>query len=291
MARARNLKPGFFSNEILAECQPLTRILFEGLWCLADREGRLEDRPMKIKTAVLPYDNCDIDKLLNELASKQEQDGNPAFIIRYEVEGKRYIQVLNFGRHQNPHIKESASTIPAPDLQHTSIVLAPDKHGTCPAESLLLNPLTLNPLTESLNPQSPGGDVCESPAGELSGEEPQSPPESSKRNDYDPRFEEAWQEYPRHDDKKVAYRCWLKLIKDGESPENITLSCKNYRERNPGKDKQFYKMLKTFLGRDRPYTEYLTNPEEDPPKKTTKEIFSGLFGDECKVVGFDDDST
>ena len=28
--RSRNLKPGFFKNELLAECDPLARILFEG---------------------------------------------------------------------------------------------------------------------------------------------------------------------------------------------------------------------------------------------------------------------
>ena len=49
MPRARNVKPGFFKNELLAECEPLARILFEGLWCEADREGRLEDRPRRLK--------------------------------------------------------------------------------------------------------------------------------------------------------------------------------------------------------------------------------------------------
>lgn len=143
MARSRNIKPGFFSNEILAECQPLARILFEGLWCIADREGRLEDRPKKIKAEILPYDNCDIDALLNELASKAEEDGKPSFIVRYKAEGKGYIQILNFKNHQNPHIKETASIIPAPDLHQISTVQEPDKNRTSPADSL-------NPITDSL---------------------------------------------------------------------------------------------------------------------------------------------
>lgn len=145
MARSRNLKPGFFSNEILAECQPLARILFQGLWCIADREGRLEDRPKKIKAEILPYDNCDVDLLLNELADKTEPDGSPAFIIRYAAEGRGYIQVINFKKHQNPHVKEATSNIPAPDPHHTSTVLTPDKNRTSPADSLL-------PITDSLNP-------------------------------------------------------------------------------------------------------------------------------------------
>ena len=70
MARSRNIKPGFFLNDELAECDPLARLLFAGLWCIADREGRLEDRPKRIKAEVLPYDDCDVDELLNQLAER-----------------------------------------------------------------------------------------------------------------------------------------------------------------------------------------------------------------------------
>ncbi len=45
MARARNIKPGFFDNEILGELPALTRLLFIGLWCLADREGVYRTAP------------------------------------------------------------------------------------------------------------------------------------------------------------------------------------------------------------------------------------------------------
>ncbi len=105
MSRSRNIKPGFFQNDTLAECDPLARILFAGLWCEADREGRLEDRPKKIKAACLPYDDCSISDLLNQLASG-------GFIRRYSVDGKAYIQVVEFKRHQNPHKKEAVSIIP-----------------------------------------------------------------------------------------------------------------------------------------------------------------------------------
>lgn len=108
MARSRTLKPGFFQNEYLAELEPLARLLFEGLWCIADRDGRLEDRPKKIKVEILPYDNCDVDKLLNNLANAKEP-----FIVRYIHEEVRYIQITNFPKHQNPHPKEPESSIPA----------------------------------------------------------------------------------------------------------------------------------------------------------------------------------
>ncbi|MDE2439549.1 MAG: hypothetical protein KGP14_00890 [Betaproteobacteria bacterium] len=133
MARARNIKPGFFTNDKLAECQPLARLLFQGLWCHADREGRIEDRPKKFKAEILPYDDCDTEKLLQELESQ-------GFVIRYSHGEKRYLQVVNFCKHQNPHVKEQASEIPAPCKHGASTVQAPDMHSSCPADSLNLIP-------------------------------------------------------------------------------------------------------------------------------------------------------
>ena len=110
MARARNIKPGFFDNEILGELPALTRLLFIGLWCLADREGRLQDRPKRIKKELLGYDDVtadDVDTMLQQL-------NDNGFIQRYEIAEEKYIQVINFLKHQNPHCKEQASVIPAP---------------------------------------------------------------------------------------------------------------------------------------------------------------------------------
>lgn len=142
MARSRNIKPGFFLNDKLADVEPLGRILFAGLWCIADRKGRLEDRPRRIKAEVLPYDNCDLDDLLNQLVKH-------GFIIRYEVDGEAYIQVTNFMKHQNPHKNERDSEIPAPDCSHTSTIQAPEHSDTNPADSLNLIPDSRTRRTDS----------------------------------------------------------------------------------------------------------------------------------------------
>lgn len=110
MARARNIKPEFFKNRYLGKLSPYARLLFEGLWLLADREGRLEDEPEEIKLDTLPYDDVDVDELLNELT--HPSDPKRQFIIRYEVGGERFIQIVNFKAHQNPHPKEKPSKIP-----------------------------------------------------------------------------------------------------------------------------------------------------------------------------------
>jgi len=93
MARIRTIKPDFFKNEDLAELDPFCRLLFIGLWTLADRDGRLEDRPKRIKVQVLPYDNVDVDQLLWALHESE-------FITRYEVNGVEIIQITTFEKHQ-----------------------------------------------------------------------------------------------------------------------------------------------------------------------------------------------
>lgn len=99
--RARNIKPGFFLNCELAELDFASRILFIGLWCYADREGRFEWKPKQIKATVFPYDNVNIDKLLCNLMSLH-------FITRHDNTG--YVE--HFKKHQNPHPHEAKSTLP-----------------------------------------------------------------------------------------------------------------------------------------------------------------------------------
>lgn len=105
MSRSRLLKPGFFKNEQLAELPFEARLCFAGLWTLADREGRLEDRPKRIDAELFPYDAVDMDGLLVALADK-------GLIRRYVVVGRAVIDIPTFLEHQKPHMRESVSELP-----------------------------------------------------------------------------------------------------------------------------------------------------------------------------------
>lgn len=124
MARARNIKPGFCRNEDLAECSVWARLCFALLPMLADREGRLEDRPKRIKGELFPFDSVEVDPLLMEL----EQHG---LIARYVVSGLGLIQILGFRKHQNPHHREPESTFPP----HPSLRLDADGKYVTPEAS------------------------------------------------------------------------------------------------------------------------------------------------------------
>lgn len=140
MARARNIKPGFFTNEELVDLPFSTRLLFIGLWTIADREGRLEDKPKRIKMNLFPADDIDVDQALCDLQTS-------GFLKRYEVGGARYIQVLAFRKHQNPHRDEKPSSIPAMDEHRASTVRTQCGHGGNPADS----PIPDSPIPDPLN--------------------------------------------------------------------------------------------------------------------------------------------
>lgn len=106
MARIRAIKHDYFTNDDLAQVSFPARLLGIGLTTIADREGRLLDRPLRIAAQILPYDSVDCDTLLGELESAQ-------YIQRYSIDTVKYIQIINFRKHQMPHPNEKPSTIPS----------------------------------------------------------------------------------------------------------------------------------------------------------------------------------
>lgn len=150
MARARNIKPSFFQNEELGELQPIARLAFIGMWTIANFKGCIEYRSKRLKVQLLPYDDCDIDKIVNSL----EKSG----VIRmYSVEGKSYIKIINFEKHQNPHKNERDAGTDIPDFDENAIEINDiqnieknrEENGTAHADSLILNPDSGFPLTDS----------------------------------------------------------------------------------------------------------------------------------------------
>lgn len=148
MARARNIKPSFFTNEVLGTLDPIICLLFSGLWCLADRDGILEDRPLRIKAELFPYrEGLDINGYLTVLERSK-------FIQRYEVAGVAYIKVLNFEKHQTPHHTEKAKGYPQPQGENKEQTLTPLSNGesTVPTRSDLLIPDSLIPDSKRVPP-------------------------------------------------------------------------------------------------------------------------------------------
>ena len=157
MARARNIKPAFFMNEALVELCFETRLLFIGLWTLADREGRLEDRPKRIKMAVFPGDEVDVVRCLDDL----ERVG---LIERYVADGVKVVLVTNFKKHQSPHHTEKGSVLPGRDGVYgangangaNGVMAGGSRLGDGGYRADFLNPDCLN--SDSLKDEKGGGE-------------------------------------------------------------------------------------------------------------------------------------
>lgn len=107
MARTRNIKPGFFTNDLLGEIHPLGRILFAGLWCQADRLGIVEYRPRRLKAEILPFDDADVSSLVAELEAR-------GFVQRFQADGSEWLSITKFTAHQSPHPREPSLNLTIP---------------------------------------------------------------------------------------------------------------------------------------------------------------------------------
>lgn len=202
MARARNIKPAFFVNDDLAESNcALGRLLFIGLWTIADYKGDLEWRAGRIKTQLLPYDDCDIKKLAINL----DKSG----FVRFYSDGEKvYMNITNFAKHQNPHKneRESGSDIPFYSEDYRQLIdlstltinrdksgLKQNQDGTNPADSLI-------PITDSfkLNPSTV--DSGESTV--------------VQKDDFIPAlFDKFWNHYKTKQGKQQAQKAFARFMK------------------------------------------------------------------------------
>lgn len=108
MARIRSIKPDFFMDEETATLPPDAQLLLIGLWTLADRDGRLEDKVRRIKAQVFPYREVDVETNLAALEAT-------GVIQRYASGGHACIQIVRFLRDQRPHPKETSYDLPGPE--------------------------------------------------------------------------------------------------------------------------------------------------------------------------------
>lgn len=253
MPRARNIKPGFFTDAKLGKANPLLMILFASLWCLADREGRLKDDPEDIWAYTFPFrPEVKTDELLNELQ-------RIGYIIRYKVGDSQIIQVKNFGKHQSPHKFEKQSVLPACDDNSLIVkdvpkitVEAPENNGI---STLVKRPDSLIPDCGYLIPDT------------------RYPIQKQKRaSAQDLDFERFWQVYPKRPgaNKTQAFKAWNARLNEGEEIIEMQRGAFRYRQycEAENTEAKFIKQAATFLGPDKHYlSDWKTEGARNPNQK------------------------
>jgi len=97
MPSRRMIDPGFWESVTVASWPYFDRLLFIGLFSHADDQGRLMGHPVLVRSKVFPFDDVPMDDIITALAKFEASES----IIRYSVDGKDYIQLVNWWKWQH----------------------------------------------------------------------------------------------------------------------------------------------------------------------------------------------
>lgn len=106
MMKIRSIRPEFFADPTMADLDPLARLLYIGLWCYVDDDGRGEWLPKQIDGQIFPLEDVDIHALLEQLVRSER-------IIRYTDGDREYFYIPTIPSHQKPN-RRYDSKLPDP---------------------------------------------------------------------------------------------------------------------------------------------------------------------------------
>jgi hypothetical protein len=150
----RMIKPELFTHEQLYETEKSSgfpiRVAFMGLLTQCDPEGRFEWRPLRLKLAILPWDDVDFAEVLTTLETA-------SFINRYVVDGKEIGCIPSWSKHQKPHHQETRSTLPAAPDPLEPVGDSPKPVGDSPSISPEIGIGVENGVESEFGVETPGG--------------------------------------------------------------------------------------------------------------------------------------
>lgn len=109
MPRIRTIKPSFFQSDDVSALPLRARLTWIGLWTQCDDQGRMKDHTRLIKAAIWPLDPVSLAEVEQDLSTLADHGR----IVRYEVDGQRYLAVVNWEVHQSIN-RPTPSRIPGP---------------------------------------------------------------------------------------------------------------------------------------------------------------------------------
>lgn len=133
MARKRMIDPNIWQSEDFSKLSTLGKLVFIGLFSLADDEGRGRSNPVYLKSILFPYEegirSADIDKTLSEISSNMS-------VIFYSCDGSSYYSLYNWNIWQKID-RPTESKIPEYDEKTMQRLF--DEHSTSPRRVIAPN--------------------------------------------------------------------------------------------------------------------------------------------------------
>lgn len=154
--RMRQIKPNFWTDEKVVELSPWARLLFIGLWQIADDLGRVEWSAKRVKLLLFPADNIDTAELCAELVrlslvvaytEAETLAPNCADIARKLAQSPHencnvhiYLELPNFSKHQKTDKKRGSAFPSRPAVREFAPNCARESSpiDTCVLESCVL---------------------------------------------------------------------------------------------------------------------------------------------------------
>jgi len=111
---SRVIRGEILSSDSLSRVSPEAEAFFWRLLIAADDYGRLDGRLAVLRAAVWPARNVTLDQLQELLAELERADGETGPIVRYQVDGRDFIALVNWEEHRANGKRAKTSRFPPP---------------------------------------------------------------------------------------------------------------------------------------------------------------------------------
>ncbi|MFF0821204.1 hypothetical protein ACFYUR_12535 [Micromonospora haikouensis] len=286
MARIRSVKPEYWADQDLAEqVSRDARLLYIGLWNLADEHSRLRGDPRYIKGQLFPYDDDLTPDTIAGLLGSLALAGK---VVQYRTPTGTFIYLPKLAGHQRLEPDKVPTKLPGPDDDGSVLLTPPSEPGACSSaprtnefarhldESSLLygagsmehvSPSSAAPTdtdSDGLFDSPPPDPAPTGPEPDLT---PSAAPKKSWTNgqiDADPHWVAFWEAYPRKTDKGHARKAWLKALRNGVDPGVLTRAAMQFRNHpKTPRDIKFVPHPTTWLNGER-FNDYLELADAAP---------------------------
>lgn len=233
MARIRNIKPDFWTDEKLVELETWERLLFIGLWNFADDEGYMPYSPKRIKMQIFPGDSLEVSRGIQSLIS----------IGAVELFDSEYGQVLHVSKWSKHQKVSNPSKSKYSSVELTPLDGKPRKHAVIAPEN----------TEDSAADTESSREVHTEREGEREVE--RNKDLSSKQDEFD----QWYSRYPKKEAKDAARKAFVKARKTASLQELID-GLDRYVAAVSGKQREYIALPATWLNAGRWQDEVATQP-------------------------------
>lgn len=234
----RILKESICTSEEINKLTWFEEILFYRLIVNSDDYGRFDGRTAIIRGRLFPLKENVTVKAISEAVRKLAIVG---LVMPYECDGKPYLQLLTWDKHQQK--RANNSKYPAPDINCKQMI-SDDINCNQLQSNVTEKRETIYEKRESINDNMNSGDAAEI--------------------DLTTEFEELWTLYPRKQGKVKALAAYKRARKQGTSCEEVKRGIEAYKAQISAKhtEMQYVKQGSTFFNNQSWADEYDMTPEK-----------------------------